>query len=102
MDAKPRKPYPSDLSDAPWALLESSWPPPDVSLPPRHEDDPGRLSRRSLGVASHGRGSDDIGYVRDEPRLSPEYDGPPGIVRIVDLRLHTLTEDPERDFVLNR
>jgi transposase len=27
MDAKPRKPYPSDLSDAQWALLEPLLPP---------------------------------------------------------------------------
>ena len=27
MDAKPRKPYPSDLSDAQWAVLEPLLPP---------------------------------------------------------------------------
>jgi hypothetical protein len=38
-----------------------------------------------------------IGSVRDERGLSPENDGPPGIVRIV-IRLHTLKEGPDRVF----
>ena len=35
MDAKPRKPYPSDLSDAQWALLEPLLPPPVSAGAPR-------------------------------------------------------------------
>jgi transposase len=35
MDAKPRKPYPSDPSDAQWALLELLWPPPVSAGAPR-------------------------------------------------------------------
>ena len=35
LDAKPRKPYPSDLSDAQWALLEPSLPPPVSAGAPR-------------------------------------------------------------------
>ena len=35
MDAKPRKPYPSDLSDAQWAILEPLLPPPVSAGAPR-------------------------------------------------------------------
>src|SRR3954464_188522 len=35
MDAKPRKPYPSDLSDEQWAILEPLLPPPVKAGAPR-------------------------------------------------------------------
>ena len=35
MDSKPRKPYPSDLSDAQWAILEPLLPPPVPAGAPR-------------------------------------------------------------------
>lgn len=38
MDAKPRKPYPSDLSDEQWAILEPLLPPPVKAGAPRKTD----------------------------------------------------------------
>jgi transposase len=38
MDAKPRKPYPSDLSDEQWAILEPLLPPPVRAGAPRKTD----------------------------------------------------------------
>ena len=38
MDTKPRKPYPSDLNDTEWALVEPLLPPPVSAGAPRKTD----------------------------------------------------------------
>ena len=70
MDTPSRKPYPSDLSDEAWALLEPLLPPPLLPWAPRRTDFR-ELLNAIFYVLSTG-----CALVRFAPRLSPGRDGP--------------------------